>query len=105
MAPPYRTAEFDILFGSGVSKLGCLFDAAEAAGVVERKGSWYAYGGENLAQGRDNAVEVLRERGDLRQEVERRTREALGLDRAGGDEAAGAEGAAGADEAAGVEQG
>ena len=63
MAPPYRTAEFDILFGSGVSKLGCLFDAAEAAGVVERKGSWYAYGGENLAQGRDNAVEVLRERG------------------------------------------
>ena len=85
VAPPYRLAEFDILFGSGISKLGCLFDAAEAQGVVERRGAWYFFpagGGEGagegegealrLGQGKANALEFLQERADVRAELEGR---------------------------------
>ena len=60
MAPPYKLAEFDILFGSGISATGCLLDAAEAVDVVQKKGSWYYAGDTRLAQGRDKTLEVLK---------------------------------------------
>ncbi|HRD41899.1 MAG TPA: recombinase RecA [Prochlorococcaceae cyanobacterium AMR_MDS_5431] len=61
VAPPLRIAEFDILFGHGISTLGCLLDLAEETGVVIRKGSWYSYDGKNIGQGRDNAISWLEE--------------------------------------------
>ncbi len=65
MAPPYKIAEFDIMFGSGISGLGCLLDAAEAVGVVARRGSWYYHGEERLAQGRDKTLAELEERPEV----------------------------------------
>ncbi len=56
VAPPFRIAEFDILFGRGISTLGCLLDLAEETGIVTRKGSWYSYEGDNIGQGRDNTI-------------------------------------------------
>ena len=67
VAPPYKLAEFDILFGSGISSQGCLLDAAEAVGIVSKKGSWYYYGEERLAQGRDKTLQELDERKELAQ--------------------------------------
>lgn len=66
VAPPYKLAEFDILFGGGISALGCLLDAAEAVEVVQRRGSWYYFGEQRLAQGRDKTLEALKEDGDLK---------------------------------------
>ena len=65
VAPPYKIAEFDIMFGSGISGLGCLLDAAEAVGIVSKKGSWYYYGEEKLAQGRDKTLTELTEKPDI----------------------------------------
>ncbi len=65
VAPPYKIAEFDIMFGSGISSLGCLLDAAEAVGVVAKRGSWYYYGEDKLAQGRDKTLVELAERADV----------------------------------------
>lgn len=70
MAPPFRQVEFDILFGSGVDKLGCLLDAADQFGVVERKGSWYSRGDLRFAQGRRPAIEFLRTNEAIAKEVE-----------------------------------
>jgi recombination protein RecA len=65
VAPPFRIAEFDIIFGKGISQIGCLIDLAEQTNVVNRKGAWYSYNGENIAQGRDNAVKYLEENAEL----------------------------------------
>ena len=65
-APPYRTAEFDILFGSGISTLGCVLDAAEATGVVNRKGAYYYLDGTRLAQGREKTLEHLKTNPEVR---------------------------------------
>ena len=59
-APPYKISEFDILFGSGINSLGCLLDAAEAVNIVQKKGSWYYYGDQKLAQGRDKTLAEIR---------------------------------------------
>jgi len=61
VAPPFRIAEFDIIFGKGISTLGCIVDLAEETGVLVRKGAWYSYNGENISQGRDNAIKYLEE--------------------------------------------
>ena len=61
VAPPYKLAEFDILFGSGISANGCLLDAAEAVDVVQKRGSWYYWGEQRLAQGRDKTLDVIKE--------------------------------------------
>lgn len=58
-APPMREAEFDVMWRGGISKIGCMLDAAEKVGVVTKKGSWYSYKDSNLAQGRDKAVTLL----------------------------------------------
>ena len=58
-APPYKIAEFDIMFGDGISSLGCMLDAAESVDVVQRKGSWYSFGDQKLGQGRDKTMAIL----------------------------------------------
>ncbi|NJR66395.1 MAG: recombinase RecA [Leptolyngbyaceae cyanobacterium CRU_2_3] len=77
VAPPFRIAEFDIIFGKGISTLGCLIDMAEETGVVARRGAWYSYKGENISQGRDNAIKYMEEKPEFTKEVEKLVREKL----------------------------
>jgi recombination protein RecA len=77
VAPPFRIAEFDVIFGKGISTLGCLVDLAEETGVIVRKGAWYSYNGDNISQGRDNAVKYFEEKPDFAKDVERLVREKL----------------------------
>mmetsp|Transcript_2021 Transcript_2021/g.4852 ORF Transcript_2021/g.4852 Transcript_2021/m.4852 type:complete len:445 (+) Transcript_2021:128-1462(+) len=77
VAAPFKAVMLDIIFGSGIDSCGCMLDAALDLGVVERKGSWYAYGGENLAQGRHKALEQLKTDDALRTTIENDVREAL----------------------------
>lgn len=77
VAPPFRIAEFDIIFGQGISSLGCLVDLAEQTNVIVRKGAWYSYNGDNIAQGRDNAVRHIEENPELAVEIEAAVREKL----------------------------
>jgi recombination protein RecA len=79
VAPPFRIAEFDILFGQGISTLGCLLDLAEQTDVVIRKGAWYSYEGDNVGQGRDNTVQRLQEDPAFATRVEAQVREKLAL--------------------------
>jgi recombination protein RecA len=79
VAPPFRIAEFDIIFGQGISRLGCLLDLAEKTDVITRKGAWYSYDEDNIAQGRDNAVKYLEENADLAQTIEQKVREKLDI--------------------------
>lgn len=75
VAPPFRQAEFDLMYGEGISKEGCVLDMAVDAGIVNKSGSWFSYGEERLGQGRDAVKAVLRENPDLRDELESRVRE------------------------------
>ncbi|MBE9231937.1 recombinase RecA [Cuspidothrix issatschenkoi LEGE 03284] len=77
VAPPFRVAEFDIIFGKGVSTLGCLVDIAEETGVLLRKGAWYSYSGENISQGRDNAIKYLEEKPEFAAKVKEQVLEKL----------------------------
>ncbi len=77
VAPPFRIAEFDILFGRGISTLGCLLDLAEETGVVTRKGAWYSYEGDNIGQGRDNTIAWLEQNPGPKDVIETLTRQKL----------------------------
>ncbi|MEN9207256.1 MAG: recombinase RecA [Gloeomargarita sp. GMQP_bins_120] len=77
VAPPFRLAEFDIIFGKGISQAGCVLDIAEQVGIVKRKGAWYSYQGENLAQGRENVLQLLEEKPALREAIEQQVRQQL----------------------------
>jgi recombination protein RecA len=77
VAPPFRIAEFDIIFGKGISTLGCLVDLAEETGILVRRGAWYSYNGENISQGRDNAVKYLEEKPEFAKEIEQMVRQKL----------------------------
>lgn len=79
VAPPFRIAEFDIIFGKGISQIGCLLDLAEQTNVANRKGAWYSYNGENIAQGRDNAVKYLEENPEIASKIEQQVREKLDI--------------------------
>ncbi|BDA40241.1 recombinase RecA [Candidatus Atelocyanobacterium thalassae] len=79
VAPPFRIAEFDIIFGQGISNIGCIVDLAEQTNVISRKGSWYSYNGDNISQGRDNAIKYLEENSNFTQTIERLVREKLAL--------------------------
>jgi recombination protein RecA len=79
VAPPFRVAEFDIIFGLGISSLGCLVDLAEQTGVITRKGAWYSYNGDNIGQGRDNTVKYLEENSEFAATVDRLVREKLDM--------------------------
>ncbi|MBA2749428.1 MAG: recombinase RecA [Tatlockia sp.] len=77
VAPPFRIAEFDIIFGKGISTLGCIVDLAEETGVIVRKGAWYSYNGENISQGRDNAIKYLEEKPEIAEIVQQQVRQKL----------------------------
>jgi recombination protein RecA len=79
VSPPFKTAEFDILYGEGISREGEIIDMGVEAKVLEKSGSWYAYKGEKIGQGKDNAREFLRENPALSFEIENLVREAVGI--------------------------
>ena len=79
VAPPFKTAEFDILYGEGISREGEIIDMGVEARVIEKSGAWYAYKGEKIGQGKDNAREFLRENEGLAVEIENLVREAVGI--------------------------
>jgi recombination protein RecA len=79
VAPPFREAEFDILYGEGISKEGDLLDLGVDHKVVEKSGAWFAFDGERMGQGRENARQFLKENPDIRAEIDRRLRGGLGL--------------------------
>jgi recombination protein RecA len=79
VSPPFKTAEFDILYGEGISREGEIIDMGVEAKVLEKSGSWYAYNGEKIGQGKDNAREFLRENRDLAVEIENKVRLELGI--------------------------
>ena len=79
VAPPFKQAEFDIMFSEGVSRSGLLVDIGAEAGIIEKSGAWYSYGKERIGQGRENAKLFLKDHPDLADEIERRVRVHLGL--------------------------
>jgi recombination protein RecA len=79
VSPPFKTAEFDILYGQGISREGEVIDMGVEAKVLEKSGSWYAYNGEKIGQGKDNARDFLKENPDLAFEIENKVREAMGI--------------------------
>ncbi len=79
VASPFKTAEFDILYGEGISRLGEVLDLGVAGHIVEKSGAWYAFNGEKIGQGRDNSREFLKENPELAIEIENKVRESLGI--------------------------
>ena len=79
VSPPFKTADFDILYGEGISREGEILDLGVNAKLVDKSGAWYAYKGEKIGQGKDNSREFLRENPDLAHEIENRIRESLGI--------------------------
>jgi recombination protein RecA len=79
VAPPFRQCEFDIMYGKGISKEGSLIDVGVDLEIVKKSGAWFTYEGDQLGQGRENARQFLAEHTDLRDEIERKVREAVGL--------------------------
>lgn len=79
LAPPFRQADFDLIYGEGISKEGALLDLAVALQVVQKTGAWYSFGEERLGQGKENAREYLKEHPDVAAAIEKRIREALAL--------------------------
>ena len=81
MAPPFREAEFDIMYGEGISREGDLLDLGVEKRIIEKSGAWFAYAGDRLGQGRENAKQFLKDNPDIRQIIEERVRKELGLTR------------------------
>src|SRR5580704_5043877 len=82
MAPPFREAEFDIIYGEGISKEGDLIDLGVAQNLVEKSGAWYSYKGERIGQGRENAKQFLKDNQETKKKIDVELRKALGLVRA-----------------------
>jgi recombination protein RecA len=87
VSPPFKTAEFDILYGEGISREGEIIDMGVAARALEKSGAWYAYNGEKIGQGKDNAREFLRENPEVAREIENKVRESMGIPLQAGGEA------------------
>ena len=79
MAPPFKTAEFDVLYGEGISKEGSVLDMALQANVVKKSGSWFTYEGDQLGQGRENVRQFLKDNPELTEEIENKVKAAFGL--------------------------
>ena len=79
MSPPFKVAEFDILYGIGISREGSLIDLGVEQGIVRKSGAWYTYEGDQLGQGKENARNFLRDNPDLANEIEKRIKEKLGV--------------------------
>jgi recombination protein RecA len=77
VAPPFRIAEFDIIFGKGISTVGCLVDLADETGIITRRGAWYSYDGDNIAQGRDNTVKYMEENPEMVEKIQKLVLEKL----------------------------
>ncbi|MCA0239359.1 MAG: recombinase RecA [Proteobacteria bacterium] len=85
VSPPFKTAEFDILYGEGISREGEIIDMGVNARILDKSGAWYAYNGEKIGQGKDNAREFLKENADLAREIENKVRESVGIPAVGAD--------------------
>jgi recombination protein RecA len=81
VAPPFREAEFDVMYGEGISRTGDLLDLAVDKRIIEKSGAWFAYGGERLGQGRENAKQFLKDNPEIHKTIEERVRRELGLTR------------------------
>jgi recombination protein RecA len=88
VAPPFREAEFDVMYGEGISRTGDLLDLAVEKRIIEKSGAWFAYGGERLGQGRENAKQFLKDNPDVYRTIEDRVRRELGLTRSEAEAAA-----------------
>jgi recombination protein RecA len=71
VAAPFRIAEFDIIFGKGISTIGCIVDLSEEMGIINRRGAWYSFNGDNIGQGRDNTIKYMEEKPEFAAEVQR----------------------------------
>ncbi|MDR9786312.1 MAG: recombinase RecA [Peptococcaceae bacterium MAG4] len=79
VAPPFKQADFDIMYGTGISKEGSILDVAAEIGVISKSGAWYSYGDDRLGQGRENAKEYLKEHPEITREIELKIRQALNI--------------------------
>jgi recombination protein RecA len=79
VAPPFKKAEFDIIYGEGISNEGCILDVGVEAGIVDKAGAWYSYGDVRLGQGRDNSKQFLMENREIMDEIENKVREKYNL--------------------------
>ena len=79
IAPPFKEAEFDIIFGEGISTVGDILDLAADAGIVNKSGAWYAYEGNKIGQGRENTKQYLKEHTEMLEEIEQKVRAHYGL--------------------------
>ena len=79
VAPPFKVAEFDILYGTGISALGCMVDVAVEKGIIQKSGSWFSYNDEKIGQGRERVLEYLRNNADVAEEINTKVREKLGF--------------------------
>ena len=79
VAPPFKQAEFDIMYGKGISREGGLIDVGVEQGIIRKAGAWYTYDGDQLGQGKENARAFLRDNPDLADEIEKKIKEKLGI--------------------------
>jgi recombination protein RecA len=79
VAPPFREAEFDVMYGEGISRTGDLLDLAVEKRIVEKSGAWFAFAGERLGQGRENAKQFLKDNPEIAKAIEDRVRRELGM--------------------------
>ena len=79
VAPPFKMAEFDIIYGEGISKVGDLLDLAVTQDIVEKSGAWYSYEGERIGQGRENAKSFLKEHDEITADIAQKVRLGFGL--------------------------
>jgi recombination protein RecA len=79
MAPPFKQAEFDMIYGEGISREGGLIDMGVEHGLIRKSGAWYTYEGDQLGQGKENARTFLRDNPDLTDELEKRLKDTLGI--------------------------
>ena len=77
MAPPFKTAEFDIIYGQGIDKIGCIVDVAVNADIIQKSGSWYSYNDNKIGQGRDNVKAYLKDNPEIYEEIQNKVREAI----------------------------
>ena len=83
MAPPFKTASVDIMYGTGVSREGEIIDIASELNILDKSGAWYAYNGEKIGQGKENVKVYLKENPELKEELERKIREHYGFIKSG----------------------
>lgn len=79
VAPPFREAEFDLIYGEGISKEGCILDLAVSMDIIEKAGAWFAYNGQKIGQGRENAKQYLKDNPNIRDEVEKKVKDNYNL--------------------------